>query len=276
MPPPMQSDARPFFASRRSISCSSVTSTRQPDAPIGCPSAIAPPLTLIFARVPAHFLVDRAGLRGERLVDLHQVEVGRLPAGLFQRAARRRHRAHAHDRRIDARRCECLDLRERLEAELRARARRSSRAPRRAPSFRPDALAAVTDCLPCERRAAAPRSHSSVVPVLMNSSLSNATGSPLRCGIITGTISSLNLPAFCAASALFWLATANSSCCAREIVVLLRDVLGRGAHVVLVVDVPQAVDDHACRSAWRRPCESRRASPAARAATRSCFPGRRR
>ena len=39
----------------------------------------------------------------------------------------------------------------------------------------------------------------------------------MRCGIITGTISSLNLPAFCAASALFWLATANSSCWPREI-----------------------------------------------------------
>ena len=67
----------------------------------------------------------------------------------------------------------------------------------------------------------------------------------------------LNLPAFCAASALFWLATANSSCCAREMPYLLRDVLGGRAHVVLVVDVPQAVDDHrvdrACASPIRNP-----------------------
>src|SRR6185369_13824768 len=48
MPPPMHSEARPFLALRRAISCSSVTSTRHPDAPIGWPSAIAPPLTLIF------------------------------------------------------------------------------------------------------------------------------------------------------------------------------------------------------------------------------------
>jgi hypothetical protein len=54
----------------------------------------------------------------------------------------------------------------------------------------------------------------------------------------------LETPAFCAFSALFWLATANSSCCARLMPYLLRDVLRRGAHVVLVVDVPQAVDDH--------------------------------
>ena len=41
--------------------------------------------------------------------------------------------------------------------------------------------------------------------------------SPLRDLMVTGTISSLNLPAFCAASALFCEATANSSCCARVI-----------------------------------------------------------
>ena len=58
---------------------------------------------------------------------------------------------------------------------------------------------------------------SSVVPFLMNSSAANATGSPLRCGISTGTISSTNLPAFCAASALFCEATANSSCASRVI-----------------------------------------------------------
>src|SRR5438270_7314355 len=46
MPPPMQSVARPFLALRFCISYNSVTSTRAPDAPIGWPSAIAPPLTL--------------------------------------------------------------------------------------------------------------------------------------------------------------------------------------------------------------------------------------
>src|SRR6267378_2262711 len=46
MPPPMHSVAKPFLASRFCISCSSVTSTRAPDAPTGWPIAIAPPLTL--------------------------------------------------------------------------------------------------------------------------------------------------------------------------------------------------------------------------------------
>src|SRR5262245_58595500 len=46
MPPPMHSVARPRPASRFVISCSSVTRMRAPDAPIGWPIAIAPPLTL--------------------------------------------------------------------------------------------------------------------------------------------------------------------------------------------------------------------------------------
>ena len=71
-----------------------------------------------------------------------------------------------------------------------------------APSLSPDALAAVTD--PSLANAGLrPLTDSSVVAALMNSSAANATGSPLRWGIITGVISSLNLPAFCAASALF-------------------------------------------------------------------------
>ena len=45
IPPPMQSVARPFFAFRFCISWSKVTSTRVPDAPIGWPIAMAPPLT---------------------------------------------------------------------------------------------------------------------------------------------------------------------------------------------------------------------------------------
>ena len=45
MPPPMHRVARPFLALRRPISCSRVTSTRAPEAPIGWPMAMAPPFT---------------------------------------------------------------------------------------------------------------------------------------------------------------------------------------------------------------------------------------
>ena len=79
----------------------------------------------------------------------------------------------------------------------------------------PEALAAVTEpslakagfsfCTP-----------SSVTPFLMYSSWSTTT-SPLRLEMVTGAISSLNLPAAWAASALFWLFTAKASCMSRVI-----------------------------------------------------------
>ena len=49
MPPPMHSVAKPFFDFLFNISCTSVTKTLVPDAPIGCPKAIAPPLTFTFS-----------------------------------------------------------------------------------------------------------------------------------------------------------------------------------------------------------------------------------
>ena len=42
-------------------------------------------------------------------------------------------------------------------------------------------------------------------------------GSPFFCAIENGTISSLNLPASCAAAALVWLASARASCMSRVI-----------------------------------------------------------
>ena len=45
----MQSVASPFFESLLIISCKSVTRILVPDAPIGCPRAIAPPLTFNFS-----------------------------------------------------------------------------------------------------------------------------------------------------------------------------------------------------------------------------------
>ena len=84
-----------------------------------------------------------------------------------------------------------------------------------APSLMPEALAAVTvpSLSKAGRSLARP---SSVTPAFGYSSVST-TISPLRPLMVTGAISSLNLPAFMAASALFCEATANSSCCARVI-----------------------------------------------------------
>src|SRR5690606_34080240 len=49
MPPPMHSVARPFFAPRRFIANSSVLRMRAPEAPIGWPMAVAPPLTFTIS-----------------------------------------------------------------------------------------------------------------------------------------------------------------------------------------------------------------------------------
>ena len=80
--------------------------------------AIAPPLTLILLGVPAHFAVDRDRLRGEGLVDLHQVEIRRVQPAFVRHKLARRHRAHAHDLRIDAGRGIGPDARERRQAEF--------------------------------------------------------------------------------------------------------------------------------------------------------------
>ncbi len=79
----------------------------------------------------------------------------------------------------------------------------------------PDALPAVT----VPSLAKAGRSFASVSTVVpwRGYSSSSTVMSPLRWGTVTGAISPANRPAFCAASALAWLAAANSSCSARAI-----------------------------------------------------------
>ena len=83
-----------------------------------------------------------------------------------------------------------------------------------APSLMPEALPAVT--VPFLSKAGLkPESASSVLPCLGYSSVSNTKGVPLRCGISSGRISSLNLPAFCAASVFCCEASENASWSAR-------------------------------------------------------------
>ena len=93
MPPPMQSVARPFLELRFCISIQQ----RGQHARAGRADRMADrdraAVDVDLAGVPAEVLVDRAGLRGERLVGLDQIEVLGLPAGLLQRRARRRDRA---------------------------------------------------------------------------------------------------------------------------------------------------------------------------------------
>ena len=60
MPPPIQSVAKPFLEFLLSISCKSVTNTLVPEAPIGCPRAMAPPLTFTFSLgIPKSFITAK-------------------------------------------------------------------------------------------------------------------------------------------------------------------------------------------------------------------------
>ena len=124
MPPPMHSEARPLLG----VAAAHLVQQRHQHAAARRADRVADrdgaAVDVDLAGVPAHLLVDRAGLRRERLVDLHQVEVLRLPAGLLQAQLRGRHRAHAHDRRVEPGARIGADHRERLQAERRRALRR--------------------------------------------------------------------------------------------------------------------------------------------------------
>ena len=74
-PPPRQSVARPVVPPRSASAYSSVMSTRAPLAPIGWPSAIAPPFTFTRRRIQPKRVAVGQRLGGKRLVRLDEVEV---------------------------------------------------------------------------------------------------------------------------------------------------------------------------------------------------------
>ena len=84
------------------------------------------------------------------------------------------------------------------------------------PSLICEALAAVI--VPSLSNAGfSPASDSIVVPGRTPSSVSTRIGSPLRWGMLTGTISSAKRPSLIALAARSLLCTAMSSCCSRVI-----------------------------------------------------------
>ena len=80
MPPPTQSVARPQRRSRRSSSSMRVPRIIAPVAPSGWPMAMAPPLTLVISCGEVQVAHEPHRDRGERLVDLEEVDVRRSPA----------------------------------------------------------------------------------------------------------------------------------------------------------------------------------------------------
>ena len=187
---------------------------RAPEAPIGWPSAIAPPFTFTRpmskprSRATAQDWAAKASFDSTRSMSsiLHPALSSALrlagigPAPISAGS---------------------------MPAVAQETMRPSGRTPRRAassavistsaaaPSLMPDALPAVT--VPSLAKAGRSfASASTVVPWRGYSSVST-TMSPLRLGTVTAAISSARRPSFCASSALAWLAAANASCSLRPI-----------------------------------------------------------
>ena len=121
----------PYRDPRRRISCSSVAVSLAPVHPSGWPSAMAPPLTL--SRAGSIGKLAQAGdrLRGERFVELDEVDLIERQAGHLQDLSDRRHRTDAEALGFDTSGRKRDEPCERRNAERSARDRRTSRRPLR-------------------------------------------------------------------------------------------------------------------------------------------------
>ena len=116
MPPPMHSVARPFLASRLPISIQQGGQDARARRADGMADGDGAAIDVHLGRIPAHVLVDGAGLGGEGFIGFHQVQIGGLPARLLQRLARGRDGAGAHHLGIDAGLRPAGDARQRRQA----------------------------------------------------------------------------------------------------------------------------------------------------------------
>ena len=187
--------------------------------PSGWPSAIAPPFTFTRSGSRPSSRIDLEALRGERLVQLDQVEIADLEARAREHLPHGRDRADAHDPRIDARDRARDEAAERLDAQLAARSSLAITSAA-APSFTPLEFPAVT--VPPSRNAG--RSDASFSSVVSGRGCSSRSTSP------TGTSSSAKRPASCAAAQRRWLSSANASWSSRETAEALGHVLAGLAH----------------------------------------------
>jgi hypothetical protein len=202
MPPPMQSVARPFFG----VALLHFVQQGGQHARAGGADRVADgdgaAVDVHLGRVPGRAPCSpRAGLGGEGLVGFDQVEIGDgFQPARAQRLAAGRDRAGAHDRRVDA-------------GVAQEAMRASGVRPRRggsalalittraaAPSLMPLALPAVT--VPSLVKAGAGRPCLGVGHAVADVFVLVHHVSPLRPLMVTGAISSLKRPAFCAALGL--------------------------------------------------------------------------
>ena len=203
----------PFLALRRCISCSSVTRMRQPDAPIGWPMAMAPPFTLtLLVSQPISLFTAQAWAAKASLISSRSRSCGFQPArsSALRDALTGPMPICAGSRPVVAK----LAMRPSGVRPSAAALAALMTITAAAPSLMPEALPAVTP--PALSKAGrSPASTSALLLRLRNSSAEKTIGSPFFCAMLTGTISSLNLPASCAAAAFCWLAKASASCISR-------------------------------------------------------------
>ena len=144
MPPLTQSVANPRFALRFFSSCTSVVVMRTPVQPIGCPNAIAPPLTLSTVSIELKISITGDYLRRERFVQLDKIYVAEPEILPGKQRAHCWHWANAHDLRSDARNLVINDAGLGFDARLfQALLTQTNNAA--APSVMPDEFPAVTD-----------------------------------------------------------------------------------------------------------------------------------
>ncbi len=212
----MVSNAHPPL--RRRSSCSIVARIRPPVAPIGCPSEMPEPFTFsrssTSARVSPHpcrtasTCTAKASLtsirsRSSKPIPARSSTLWAAPTGPIPM----RDGSHPTAAQLSKK---AIGSRPSSSSRSSATTRQAAAA-----SFCCAALPAVTVPPGMIGRSAA--SDSSVVSARTPSSRSKTTGSPLRWGISTGTISSSKSPPAHAAPARCWLRTAYASAASREI-----------------------------------------------------------
>ena len=208
MPPPMQSVARPVFASIFCISWSRVTRIRQPDAPTGWPRAMAPPLGFNFSRSkPSSFPTATDWAANASLASITSKSPISIPAfaiTFFVAATgpmpmiRGSTPARAPATHVAMGVTPSSFAFSSLITTTAA-----------APSLMPEALPAVT--IPSFLNAGRSFPRASILEPALGPSSVSTRMVVFFVFTSTGTISSLNAPAFWAASHLFWLTMANLS-----------------------------------------------------------------
>src|SRR6476661_3870420 len=210
---PEQIAASPMPPPRRRSWCTSVPTRRAPEAPMGCPKATAPPCTLKRSEsAPSRSMVDSTTEQKASLISNRSTSATVMPA----RSSAIRAAAAGVRTRYGYSSATWPSLRIRASGVNPCAAAQSSEASTSAaaPSFTPGAFPAV------------------VAPSLLNTGFSAAsrsaevsrrgpssvstTVSPLRPGTVTSTISSARCPASWAATARWWLRSAQASWSSRE------------------------------------------------------------